>query len=47
MLDWQKKQVEELMKLPDFDMHPIISNYDLWIHLHSSIWKECYRYQLV
>tara|TARA_B100000427_G_C15511390_1_gene596353 strand:- start:539 stop:2887 length:2349 start_codon:yes stop_codon:yes gene_type:complete len=29
MLDWQKKQVEELKKLPDFDMHPIISNYDL------------------
>ena len=29
MLDWQKKQVEELKKLPDFNEHPIISAYDL------------------
>ena len=29
MLDWQKKQVEELKKLPNFDDHPIITNYDL------------------
>jgi len=29
MLDWQKKQIEELKKLPDFDNHPIVENYDL------------------
>ena len=29
MLDWQKKQIEELKKLPDFDNHPITENYNL------------------
>ena len=29
MLDWQKKQVEQMMKLPDFDLHAIAENYDL------------------
>ena len=29
MLDWQKKEVEQLKKLPNFDDHPIITNYDL------------------
>jgi len=29
MLNWQKKQVEQMKKLPDFDDHPLIQNYDL------------------
>jgi len=29
ILDWQKKQVEQLKKLPDFDSHVIAENYDL------------------
>ena len=29
MLNWQKKQVEDIKKLPDFDDHPLIKNYDL------------------
>ena len=29
MLDWQKEQVEEMKKLPDFDMHPMAMSYDL------------------
>jgi len=29
MLNWQKKQVEQMKKLPDFDNHPLIQNYDL------------------
>ena len=29
LLDWQKKQVEQLKKLPDFDQHIIAKNYDL------------------
>ena len=29
MLDWQKKQVEDLKKLPDFSDHPISIAYDL------------------
>ena len=29
MLDWQKKQVEQMKKLPDFDQHVIAKNYDL------------------
>jgi hypothetical protein len=29
MLNWQKKQVEQMKKLPDFDQHVIAKNYDL------------------
>ena len=29
MIDWQKKQVEQMKKLPDFDQHVIAKNYDL------------------
>jgi hypothetical protein len=29
MLNWQKKRIESLKKLPDFDSHPITKNYDL------------------
>jgi len=29
MLDWQKEQVEQMKKLPDFDNHVIAKNYDL------------------
>ena len=29
MLNWQKDQVEQLKKLPDFDNHVVIKNYDL------------------
>ena len=29
MLDWQKKQVEQMKKLPDFDKHVIVKNYNL------------------
>jgi len=29
LLNWQKKEVEKLKKLPDFDDHPIAENYDL------------------
>jgi len=29
LLDWQKGQVEQMMKLPDFDNHIIAQNYDL------------------
>ena len=29
LLDWQKEQVEQMQKLPDFDSHPIIKSYDL------------------
>ena len=29
MLDWQKEQVEQMTKLPDFDNHVIAKNYDL------------------
>jgi hypothetical protein len=29
LLDWQKKQVEKLKKLPDFDSHVIAENYNL------------------
>ena len=29
LLDWQKKQVEQLKKLPDFDSHVIAENYNL------------------
>ena len=29
MLNWQKKQVEQMKKLPDFDDHPLIKNYEL------------------
>jgi|ETNmetMinimDraft_33_1059910.scaffolds.fasta_scaffold06559_3 hypothetical protein len=29
MLNWQKKQVEQMKKLPDFDLHPTVSTYDL------------------
>jgi len=29
MLNWQKKQVEQMKKLPDFDDHPLIKNYKL------------------
>ena len=28
MLDWQKEQVEQLKKLPDFDNVSVIKNYD-------------------
>ena len=27
MLDWQKKQLEKMKKLPDFDSHPLVENY--------------------
>jgi hypothetical protein len=29
LLDWQKKQVEQMKKLPDFDSHVIAENYNL------------------
>jgi hypothetical protein len=29
ILDWQKQQVEEMRKLPDFDNHVIAKNYEL------------------
>jgi len=29
LLNWQKKQVEQMKKLPDFDEHPLIKNYEL------------------
>ena len=29
LLDWQKEQVEQMQKLPEFDSHPLIKNYDL------------------
>ena len=29
MLDWQKEQVEQMQKLPDFDNISVIKNYDL------------------
>ena len=29
MLNWQKKQVDQMKKLPDFDDHPLTQNYDL------------------
>ena len=29
LLEWQKKQVEQLKKLPDFDLHTITQNYNL------------------
>ena len=29
LLDWQKQQVEQMQKLPDFDSHPLIKSYDL------------------
>jgi len=29
MLDWQKKQLKKLKKLPDFDTHPLVENYNL------------------
>jgi hypothetical protein len=29
LLDWQKEQVEQMQKLPDFDSHPLIKSYDL------------------
>ena len=29
MLDWQKEQVEQMTKLPDFDNHVIVKNYGL------------------
>ena len=29
MLDWQKEQVKEMEKLPDFDSHPLAMSYDL------------------
>jgi len=29
MLNWQKKQIQKLKKLPDFDSHPLIENYNL------------------
>ena len=29
LLNWQKKQVEQMKKLPDFDQHVIAKNYDL------------------
>ena len=29
LIDWQKKQVEQMKKLPDFDNHVIAKNYDL------------------
>ena len=29
MLDWQKKDLEKMKKLPDFDSHPVADNYNL------------------
>jgi len=29
MLNWQKDQIEQLKKLPDFDTHPLVENYNL------------------
>ena len=29
MLNWQKKQINKLKKLPDFDIHPLVENYNL------------------
>jgi len=29
LIDWQKEQVEQMKKLPDFDNHVIVKNYDL------------------
>ena len=29
LLDWQKKEVKKLKKLPDFDNHVLVENYDL------------------
>ena len=29
MLEWQKKQLEKMKKLPDFDTHPLVENYNL------------------
>ena len=29
LLNWQKKEVEKLKKLPDFDNHPVADNYNL------------------
>ena len=29
MLDWQKEQVKDMEKLPDFDSHPLAMSYDL------------------
>lgn len=29
MLNWQKKQIDKLKKLPDFDTHPLVENYSL------------------
>ena len=29
MLNWQKKQIDKLKKLPDFDIHPLVENYNL------------------
>jgi hypothetical protein len=29
LLEWQKGQVEQMQKLPDFDNHPLIKSYDL------------------
>ena len=29
LLNWQKKEVEQLKKLPDFDLHKIAENYNL------------------
>ena len=29
MLDWQKEQVEQMKKLPDFDNISVIKNYEL------------------
>ena len=29
MLDWQKKQVQQMKKLPDFDNHILVKNYNL------------------
>ena len=29
LLDWQKEQVEQMQKLPDFDSHPLAKSYEL------------------
>ena len=29
MLDWQKEQVEQMQKLPDFDNMSVVKNYEL------------------
>jgi len=29
MLNWQKDQIEQMKKLPDFDTHPLVENYNL------------------